>query len=128
MGTLVTGLTSKEGEEIIFSNPVSIALHPKINEWLTLVEKEMRVTLANLLASAVQGVGSFKSGTVDSEYLNWVDQYQAQLVVLASQISWSEGVDAALHAIANGGKDDMTPLNNVLDTVQSTLNVLADSV
>ena len=49
-------------------------------------------------------------------------------MVLASQISWSEGVDAALHAIANTGKNDMTPLNNVLDTVQSTLNVLADSV
>lgn len=49
-------------------------------------------------------------------------------MVLASQISWSESVDAALHAIANSGKNDMTPLNNVLDTVQSTLNVLADSV
>ncbi|KAK3093975.1 hypothetical protein FSP39_022394 [Pinctada imbricata] len=42
----VTGLLSKEGEEVTFATPVSIAAHPKINEWLTLVEKEMRVTLA----------------------------------------------------------------------------------
>ena len=42
----------------------------------------MRVTLANLLAAAVQGVSSFKSGTVDSEYLNWVDQYQVKTIYL----------------------------------------------
>lgn len=70
--------------QIIFSNPVSIAQHPKINEWLTLVEKEMRVTLANLLAAAVQGVSSFKSGTVDSEYLKWVDQYQVKIICMFS--------------------------------------------
>lgn len=53
---------------------------------------------------------------------------QAQLVVLASQITWSESVETALHAISNSGKNDMSPLKNVLETVQSTLNVLADSV
>lgn len=127
--TVVTGLTSKEGEEIIFSNPVSIAQHPKINDWLTLVEKEMRVTLANLLATAVQHIYSLRSEQIDStKYLEWVDKYQAQLVVLASQITWSESVETALHAISNSGKNDMSPLKNVLETVQSTLNVLADSV
>ncbi|XP_014790579.2 cytoplasmic dynein 1 heavy chain 1 [Octopus bimaculoides] len=127
--TIVTGLTSKEGEEIIFSNPVSIAQHPKINDWLTLVEKEMRVTLANLLANAVQHIYSLRSEQIDSaKYLEWVDKYQAQLVVLASQITWSESVETALHAISNNGKNDMSPLKNVLETVQSTLNVLADSV
>ena len=32
----------------------------KINEWLTLVEKEMRITLAKLLASAVQDMAGFR--------------------------------------------------------------------
>ncbi|GIX77256.1 dynein heavy chain, cytoplasmic [Caerostris extrusa] len=60
--TVVTGIASKEGEEVVFSNRVSIKEHPKINEWLTLVEKEMRLTLATLLASAVSNIGPFKGG------------------------------------------------------------------
>jgi len=53
---------------------------------------------------------------------------QAQLVVLASQISWSESVDAALQAVANKGGTDLGPVQEVLNSVDSTLNVLADSV
>ncbi|XP_033735277.1 cytoplasmic dynein 1 heavy chain 1-like isoform X2 [Pecten maximus] len=126
----VIGLLSKEGEEVQFATPVSIAANPKINEWLTLVEKEMRVTLAKLLASAVQDIAAFKSGNIDpTKYLQWVDTYQAQLVVLASQIAWSESIDSALVAIAaQKNVEDLKPMNNVLLMVESTLNVLADSV
>ncbi|UYV74436.1 DYNC1H1 [Cordylochernes scorpioides] len=75
--TVVKGVASKEGEEVIFVNPVSITQHPKINEWLTLVEREMRVTLARLLASAVADMGAFKEGPINSDdYIAWVDKYQ----------------------------------------------------
>lgn len=48
----------------------------KINEWLTLVEKEMRVTLAKLLAQAVADIAQFKSTTIDTEkFLLWIDKY-----------------------------------------------------
>ena len=63
--------------QVTFATPVSIAAHPKINEWLTLVEKEMRVTLAKLLASAVKDNNEFKAGSIDpNQYLLWVDKYQ----------------------------------------------------
>ena len=63
--------------QVNFITPVSIAAHPKINEWLTLVEKEMRVTLAKLLAMAVQEVAVFKSGKIDAQqYVEWIDRYQ----------------------------------------------------
>ena len=68
----------------MFASPVSIAAHPKINEWLTLVEKEMRVTLAKLLAAAVKDNYEFKAGKIEpSQYLVWVDKYQVcQLLCL----------------------------------------------
>ena len=101
----------------------------KINEWLSMVEKEMRMTLARLLAAAVSDVNQFKSTTIDqSAYLNWVDQYQAQLVVLAAQIAWSESVDSSLHAIEKVGGKSLDPLITVLQTVESTLSVLANCV
>lgn len=76
--TVVLGISSREGEEILYKTPVSITEHPKINEWLTLVEKEMRVTLAKLLAESVTEVASFNKGTaVDlSQYITWIDRYQ----------------------------------------------------
>jgi hypothetical protein len=49
-------------------------------------------------------------------------------VVLAAQISWSEDVEAALHQISAAGDQKFTPLERVLSQVETTLNVLADSV
>lgn len=56
---------------------------------------------------------------------------QAQIVILAAQILWSEDVEAALHAISNSSDNSSTklqPLEKVLSQVESTLNMLADSV
>ncbi|KAF4101796.1 hypothetical protein G5714_016596 [Onychostoma macrolepis] len=126
--TEVLGISSREGEEVLYKTPVSITEHPKINEWLTLVEREMRVTLAKLLAESVTEVGAFNKGTgIDlSTYINWIDRYQAQLVVLSTQIDWSENVENALTTIAGGV--DMGPLQAVLVNVEATLNLLADTV
>lgn len=60
--------------------------------------------------------------------MEWVDSYQAQLVVLAAQIAWSEHTEQALQNIEKAGQKDLQPLDEVLATVESTLNVLADSV
>lgn len=51
---------------------------------------------------------------------------QAQLVVLSTQIDWSENVETALTTIAGG--ENMAPLHAVLTNVEATLNLLADTV
>ena len=38
----------------MFDTPVSTIENPRINEWLTEMEKQMRLTLAKNLAKAVQ--------------------------------------------------------------------------
>ncbi|KAL1512644.1 hypothetical protein ABEB36_002203 [Hypothenemus hampei] len=124
--TIITGIASREGEEVIFRNPVSTIEHPKINEWLTLVEKEMRVTLASSLTQAVQDIKQFKDGIDPKLFMEWCDKYQAQIVVLAAQIFWSEDVEAALTKM--NGEPQKGPLEKVLQLVENTLNVLADSV
>lgn len=117
--------------QVIYKNPVSIVDNPKINQWLTLVEKEMRLNLATLLAKAVDDISKFNTKAIDpSKYMEWVDTYQAQLVVLANQIAWSSSMEAALQNIQNqpAASLDFTPLQDVLKVVEGTLNVLADSV
>ncbi|XP_073960063.1 dynein heavy chain, cytoplasmic isoform X2 [Choristoneura fumiferana] len=121
--TIINGIASREGEEVYFLSPVSTVENPKINSWLSMVEREMRVTLACRLKDAVGDVKQFKDGNVDPhKFIEWCDKYQAQIVVLAAQILWSEDVDAAL---TNGGGDG---LKKVLSHVENMLNILADSV
>nr|CAB3240292.1 cytoplasmic dynein 1 heavy chain 1 [Phallusia mammillata] len=127
--SLVSGISSKEAEEVVYKTPVSIAKNPKINEWLTLVEKEMKQTLAKLLAASVTDVNSFKEDKVErSQYMDWMDKYQAQVVILSAQISWSESVDKALQSAADHTSKGTVALEGVLSQVEDTLNVLADSV
>ena len=114
----------------MFKTPVSIADNPKINQWLSMVEKEMRLNLAMLLARAVDGIAKFSKGSIQTDqYLEWVDGYQAQLVVLASQVTWSTGVECALQTLqGQSSPGEMVPLHGVLKTIEGTLNVLADCV
>ncbi|XP_075232643.1 dynein heavy chain, cytoplasmic isoform X3 [Lycorma delicatula] len=130
--TVIVGIASREGEEVKFCTPVSTVEHPKINEWLTLVEREMRVTLASYLAQAVQDIKQLADGAIDpNAFMLWCDKYQAQIVVLAAQILWSEDVESALHQMVNPNADaenKLAPLEKVLAQVENTLNVLADSV
>ncbi|XP_066262863.1 dynein heavy chain, cytoplasmic isoform X3 [Euwallacea similis] len=124
--TVILGIASREGEEVAFRTPVSTVEHPKINEWLSLVEKEMRVTLASSLTQAVQDIKQFKDGIDPKSFMEWCDKYQAQIVVLAAQIFWSEEVEAALTKM--NGEPQKGPMEKVLQLVENTLNVLADSV
>lgn len=116
--TSSTGLSSREGEEVLFTEEISTIESPKINEWLTLVEKQMRITLASYLANAVKDIKQFKEGPINAEeYMKWCDRYQAQIVVLAAQILWSEDVEEALVHINNSGDRNMKPLEHVLNQV-----------
>ena len=52
----MTGMASKEGEEVNFIAPVSTKEHPRINEWLTAVEHQMRVSLATAMSKACETI------------------------------------------------------------------------
>ena len=130
----ITGIASREGEEVIFASPISLKDGLKINEWLGALEKQMRLTLAGLLGNAVADKADFfptdaaaAAAAIDGQaYLSWVSTYPAQLVVLASQVLWSEATERALgHADAAAVT---AGLQTVLARLQSTLTVLADTV
>ncbi|KAG2237733.1 dynein heavy chain [Thamnidium elegans] len=127
--TSITGMASKEGEEVIFKNPVSVKDNPKINDWLTLLENEMRVSLALLLNDAVTELDTIYNADEMSspEFMEWIDRYPAQLVVLAAQIIWTQSVDKALTTVETTGGDH-SPLQRSVELVERNLNILADAV
>lgn len=121
--TRIEGMASREGEEVAFTTPIILKDYPKINDWLTKLESEMKVSLAQTLARAFADLQIFYNapdGLDTEQFLAWVDLYPAQLVVLAVQVGWTSLVEGALE----GGASLEGPLSVVL----RGLDVLADTV
>lgn len=121
-GMEMRAMVSREGEEVPFRTPVSLREHGKINEWLTKMENEMRLTLAVLLREAVDNLESFFAGpSLDKDVLlTWTERFPAQLVVLAVQIVWTK--------LTEGAIDNKESLEIPLKYVLRSLDVLADTV
>ncbi|MCJ1433426.1 hypothetical protein MMC27_002786 [Xylographa pallens] len=121
--SMITGVTSKEGEVMKLRKPISLAKIPKINDWLAALENSMKSTLADLLTEAVEQYRHlFASEDVESEALHqYIDAYPAQIVVLASQAVWTASIDDAL-ATKNGDLQDL------YDVEVKLLEILASTV
>ncbi|SCO85337.1 probable dynein heavy chain, cytosolic [Fusarium oxysporum] len=121
--TVISGFTSKEGEVVRLKKEISLAKTPKINDWLALLEGGMKLTLAELLAEAVDHYTPiFESEKIDRDALNaFMDAYPSQIVVLATQVAWTTAVEQSLSA---GG----STLKMLFDREVEVLRVLADTV
>ncbi|KAI5123747.1 hypothetical protein M0805_000339 [Coniferiporia weirii] len=121
--TQISGLASREGEEIHFRTPILLKDYPKINDWLSKLEAEMRNNLAYLLCDAVTELQEFygqgTSFTAEA-FIRWIEKYPAQLVSLAIQVAWTASVEDCLEA-------GQTP-DDPLETVSRGLGLLADVV
>ena len=125
---LITGFSSREGEEVVFASPVSTVEHPRINEWLEEVESSMRITLAKFLFAAVSDNKELKAASSDSEmdeerFLAWCDKFPAQIVVLAASVSWTEEVESCF----TGGEAEKG-LQRTIETIDSLLGMLSKLV
>ncbi|KAL8952356.1 MAG: hypothetical protein Q9222_001736 [Ikaeria aurantiellina] len=90
--------SSKEGETVPLKKPVSLAKIPKINDWLAALEVNMRATLAELLAEAVDAFTYTGDNLHESPHalLDYVSAYPAQVMVVATQVVWTTSVTTAL--------------------------------
>lgn len=119
----ILGVSSREGEQVTLSKPISLTKTPKVNEWLGLLEQNMRETLADSLVKAVNDFDTVASGesTEASALETFIVEYPAQIVVLATQICWTKWVDSALN---DGG----APLQKLFDRQVELLDMLAAAV
>ncbi|KAI0793334.1 dynein heavy chain [Abortiporus biennis] len=121
--TQIQGMASREGEEVYFKDPILLKDFPKINDWLSKLEAEMRVSLAQLLCDAVAELEAFYGtgqGLGQEEFIAWVEKFPAQLVTLAIQVAWTASVEGALQRSEG--------LERPLDTIRQGLDLLADVV
>ena len=100
----IVAFTSKEGEEVRLKREISLIKTPKINDWLTALETNMKLTLAELLCEAVTEFKAiFGARDLDmTAFKEYITKYPAQIVVLATQAVWTTVVEKALE---EGGSD-----------------------
>ncbi|KAL2864679.1 dynein heavy chain [Aspergillus lucknowensis] len=119
----IVGFTSKEGEEVRLKKEVNLVKTPRINDWLSALENSMKSTLAELLAEAIEQFEPlYNSSEVDrTAFDDFIANYPAQVVVLASQVVWTNEVQKSLE---NGG----TNLSALYDAEVRVLELLAVTV
>ena len=122
-------MVSKDGEVVPLESPIDVTPKHAVKEWLRQLEDGMHTTLATLLQRAVEESTSIAVATNTDEgkngFVDWSTKYPAQIMILATLINWSMGVDAALHEGA--GKCDVA-LRSVLSGIEGKLQIMAESV
>ena len=120
----IVGFTSREGEEVPLKRPISLVKTPKINDWLTALENNMKLSLAELLAEALTSLQTLLNGTSELDLTSfnaYLTAFPAQIVVLASQAHWTASIDAVLNLGSDG-------LQNLHDNSIRLLEMLASIV
>ncbi|EER38945.1 dynein heavy chain [Histoplasma capsulatum H143] len=100
----IVGFSSKEGEEVRLKREVSPIKTPRINDWLSALDTNMKLTLAELLAEAIEQFEPiYRAPEVDqTAFSDFLANYPAQIVVLSSQVVWTQAVQSALEGGGSG--------------------------
>lgn len=116
-------ILSKDGERIPLVAPISINDNYKVNDWLGLLEREMRGTLRQILRQSLdqlQKLYVLDQPIEKDALLAWIQQFPDQLVVLAIQVVWTSHVEQQL--------SHKQSVEKLLEFNLSLLDVLADVV
>lgn len=119
----ITSVTSKEGEVVKLKKEVSLIKLPKINDWLSALDTSVKQTLAELLADAVATFRPlFTAPELDAAaFQAYMKHFPAQIMILGSQVVWTDLVREALEAAGQG-------LPKLHEYEARLLDLLAESV
>lgn len=115
---LITAIISKEGEAVYLKTPVDISSRFRVMEWLSMLEIESKSSLRAYLAEAVIGIELYNNDTTNSKTIDWLDQFPAQIIVLAAQCQWTQQMESMI--IRRG-------LDSFLDAIDLRLQTLTIS-
>ena len=110
-GILLTGMRSRENETVAFIRPFKISDKPKINEWLTELENQMRLSLASDFEKGLKEWGALRGANIRA----LVDMFSAQDVLISFQTFWT--------FLVEDGK-----LSAVVDRLVGILDYMAEEV
>lgn len=113
---LATAMISKEGEKVLLESSVNMLNNVK--DWLGDLQNEMKKTLAHLLQ---RSLNEFPMDNGD--LMNWTNSFPAQIVILASQISWCQDCENSF-----GNQSEKDDISSVVTRVDSRLRSMSENI
>ncbi|KAL8271990.1 hypothetical protein Esti_004114 [Eimeria stiedai] len=105
--TTIVAMTSREGEVVPFSSGVSILQYTSLKDWMSAIEVQMTVTLADNVSRALKALEQFDimeltkatnagGEPLDNPFVKWISDFPLQALLLAMNIQWTKLCEAAL--------------------------------
>jgi dynein heavy chain len=95
------GMYSKDGEEYV-EFPTSFTCVGAVENYLCDLETKMQTSLKEILENAKEGTEEWD---LSKPRHYWLDEYNAQISLLATQILWTEETQRAFEELENGGSE-----------------------
>jgi dynein heavy chain len=114
----VVGMTSSEGEILQYNRPAQI--DGRVEEWMTLVEQEMKRSNRYLTKEAIYNYASI-------ERLAWIQQYLGMVGLVGSQVWWTWEVEDVFTKIKSGNKLAMKKYSKLLSEQLENLVIMVRS-
>ena len=95
------GMYSKDGEEFVEFNTQFVCVGA-VENYLCDVETKMQTTLKEILDAAKEATEEWDLATPRHR---WLDHYNAQCSLLATQLVWTEETQRAFEELENGGSE-----------------------
>lgn len=120
-GLQITGVRSKEGEEVQLISPINLAKTPKVVDWLLELEQNVCISLSTILGDSTQSFTSVFNNT--DALVPWLQSVPSQISIVTSQVFWTKAVENAVTS-----PDDLRSLREVYAQILSHLaqSVLKD--
>lgn len=115
----IVALISEEGERVELVRPVSLIKYSRLNEWLSQLEIEIKLTLANLTERALEKCNQFFEDTNEMTAFDMIDSFPSQVCSLSLQIVFTKFVEISIRQ-----KD----LSYLLDKFLKILHVLTTQI
>ncbi|KAL8439825.1 hypothetical protein Efla_004351 [Eimeria flavescens] len=141
--TTITAMSSREGEVVTFSSGVSILQYTSLKDWMSAVEVQMTVTLANNVSRAIRQLEQFDiidlskaadtSGSpLENPFVRWISDFPLQALLLAMNVQWTRQCEQALTGDEASASQENSqkehPLETTLQSCVALLGFLADRV
>eukprot|EP01053_Blabericola_migrator_P008291 Blabericola_migrator_1__8290@NODE_42_length_17171_cov_64_374065_g38_i0_p1_GENE_NODE_42_length_17171_cov_64_374065_g38_i0NODE_42_length_17171_cov_64_374065_g38_i0_p1_ORF_typecomplete_len4774_score977_70AAA_6/PF12774_7/1_1e148AAA_6/PF12774_7/8_3e02AAA_6/PF12774_7/17DHC_N2/PF08393_13/2_5e03DHC_N2/PF08393_13/7_2e118AAA_8/PF12780_7/1_4e03AAA_8/PF12780_7/1_4e03AAA_8/PF12780_7/27AAA_8/PF12780_7/8_4e92DHC_N1/PF08385_12/1_5e89DHC_N1/PF08385_12/65DHC_N1/PF08385_12/1_8e03DHC_N1/PF08385_12/2_2e02DHC_N1/PF08 len=121
---VITGMISREGEQVKLTNNLEITPTTSLMTWLTGLQRNMVFTLASLLSQSLETLSPDVPTKADAPTLfKWMAMYPTQIVILAFQVRWTEWMEKALTA-----KSPVEAIADVAEKCRTFLTILAENV
>ncbi|GAW79183.1 hypothetical protein PGO_021530 [Plasmodium gonderi] len=96
---VILGMSSREGEEVFFEEPIHVGSYKTLKEWLITLETYMKVTLQKCLDKAAKEILQMDmmlectNSSGNNRILEWASKYPNQIVLLCLQILWTTNIE-----------------------------------